>query len=300
MVESGAADVEEPQVRAQVERHAAEHAEEVVRRHEAGARARQHEPALGDGLEREPVEVGVLRHGGRESLAVLRPLRGIDDQEVGALRRRGRRERAQRVEHVAVAEVDLHAVRLRVAPADLEGLLVEVHRDHGRRRAARRRGDREAARVRHPVEDAPSLRDAGDQVAMVALVEEEAGLVAAGQVDEIARAALVHLDGAGVARRIAAEPLQDRGALVGARHDALDAERLLQHALELGEALEPADAEDRDRGDGPVLVDDEPREPVRLAVDHAPRVGHVGQPQRRRRAADWRRGPSRGATPRRA
>src|SRR4030095_14770166 len=78
----------------------------------------------------------------------------------------------------------VEAVALEVAARRLHRRPGEVDRRDARRRAERRR-DREAAGVGEDVQHAPSARERADPVAILALVEEEAGLLAGEHVDEV-------------------------------------------------------------------------------------------------------------------
>ncbi len=96
-----------------------------------------------------------------------------------------------------------------IAPRDLErGRRGVDERDAGR--AAVRGRHREAAAVGEEIEHAPARRQALHEIARVALIEIEAGLLAVDQVDLVAPAALADRDRAG--RRLAPERLPCRAA----------------------------------------------------------------------------------------
>src|SRR5262249_2631699 len=151
---------------------------------------------------------------------------------------------------------DVGGVEPRVALRRRERVLVEVDRGHVRG-AAPRGGEREAARVRHAVEDAAAARERGHERSVVALVEEEARLVAARGREEIADAALDALEGPDAGRGREPDPLGGGRAVVGARDHARRAHLLAEHALELLEPALPAEAVEGDGGEVAVAVDDE-------------------------------------------
>ena len=139
---------------------------------------------------------------------------------------------------------------------------------------------------------------------VLALVEEQAGLLPVAQVDPQADVALAHLDRAPAPRRGGRETTGSRPSRrphlrVVALHDALRLEELHERGDDLG--LGPLGGL-RERLDGEVVavaVDDERGEPVALAVDDAVRLcpgGHRRAPDER--ALDPRRARSRRAAPR--
>ena len=107
-------------------------------------------------------------------------------------------------------EVDADVVQVHVPLGHLDGLLVQVDAsDFGG--AGELSGDGEAAGVAAEIEDLESLGEGAEAAAVIALVAEEAGLVAFGEVDLLDHAEFLDLHEA-----------DGRFRDVG-RHDAFDA-----------------------------------------------------------------------------
>src|ERR1051326_5689659 len=159
---------------------------EEVERHVAGAGEVHHQPAGLDELEREEVDVLVAARGALDLAARLRERGRIADDEAEALFRL-----ADVGENVGDGEADVifERVQIVVFPRRFDGRRGDVDVLH-ERRAARRRVDAERAAVREEVEHAPSARVRAGEGAVVALIEEEAGLLSGGNVDVKAKAVL--------------------------------------------------------------------------------------------------------------
>src|SRR5262249_35818214 len=147
-----------------------------------------------------------------EPVARRRELRGGADDDVPELVRGPRL--LEEVERVRVDEADpglraREAVQLRVLARRRDRGLVEVDPRRLARVPEAAGGEREPARVAADVEDALPARELRERAAVVALVEEEARLVAARDVHGEADAVLVdrHEDGLPVGR-LRLEPLE--------------------------------------------------------------------------------------------
>ena len=177
-------------------------------------------------------------------------------------------------------EVDADVVEVGVPLGHLDGLLVEVDRGDFRG-AGELGGDGEAAGVAAEVEDLEALGEGAEAAAVVALVAEEAGLVAFGEVDLLDHAELLDLHEAdGRLRDVGRHDAFDaRDVRVDLDDLALGADGVVQDGDPAGEAAHHADRRDFDGKDVAEAVDDQAGEEVRVGVDHAVGVGVGVEPE---------------------
>src|SRR5688500_90017 len=202
MVGGGAEALDDLGLRAGVERRAGYDGLEELRRHPAGAGERGEQPARGEQLEREQVDVLVGARGVARLRRGRRELRRVEHHHVEA--RAAVAQGAKLAEHVGLDEIRL---------ARVQGIGSQVLARHFERRrraldradlgcAAGERGDREPARIAEAVEHRATGGEAAHSLAVFALVEEEAGLLALLDVDAEVQAVLDD----GAARRLAVSP----------------------------------------------------------------------------------------------
>src|SRR5262245_15972957 len=274
MVGGGAEALDELCVGAGVERGARDDRLEELGRHAAGAREGGEQAAGDEQLESEQVDVLV----GARGVARLRRGRGelgrIEDHHLEA--RAPVAQRAQLLEHVAVDELDLARVQRigrKVVARDLEGRRRALDGGDAPRAAGERR-DREAAGIREAVEHLAAGGELAHALAVLALIEEEAGLLPLLDVDAEIQAVFDDRAAGGVT--VAAREAHARGQGLELAHLGI---RALEDRLgrgELGErvqdrvspALHARGKELRDEHVG-VAVDDEPGQAVAFAVHQA-------------------------------
>ena len=167
-------------------------------------------------------------------------------------------------------EVDADVVQVHVPLGHLDGLLIKVDRGDFRG-AGQLGGDGEAAGVAAEVEDLEALGEGAEAAAVVALVAEEAGLVAFGEVDLLDHAEFLDLhETDGRLRDVGRHDAFDAGDVRVDLDDlALGADGVVQDGDPAGQA-----AHDRIRGyfdgeDVAEAVDDQAGQEVGVGVDHA-------------------------------
>ncbi|ABA48730.1 hypothetical protein BURPS1710b_0391 [Burkholderia pseudomallei 1710b] len=306
MIDARAEPLEDARVDLRVGRRARDDLLEQVHVDRAGARVREQQAARAQQLQAAQVDVLVRARRAIDAVARRRELRRIEHDQVEALAFVD--EAAQRLERVGVEPLrarGVEAVRGDVALRERERVARRIDR-HDPLRAALERREREAARVAEAVQHVAIARVLRDERAVLALVDVEARLVAVAHVDVIQHAVLVRDQRVG--RRVAREHagrlfepflFADRHvrALVdvraaGGRDERRDDRALpvldaRRHELadELAATLAVARRDRRGRaafgrarggvaGVGgasrrDVVIDDEPRQPVRLA-EHEP------------------------------
>ena len=170
---------------------------------QAGAGASQKDTARRDSLQGQPVHVAVFLEGQIDGLAVAGHFGGIEDHHVEAITRG--QHIAKPGEDVVLREGDAHLIQVGVLLGQLEGALVEIDADDLLGFAERLGVDGEAAGVAAQVEDAFACTEAGKILAVVALIDEEAGLVLAAGRDAEAHAVLRDRERSRRLRRAAVE-----------------------------------------------------------------------------------------------
>jgi len=171
MIGAGGETPDDGDAAAGVERGGEDHFLEEVERHVAAAGEGHHQAARLEQLHGEEVDVLVAARGAIDLAARLGKRGGVADDEVEALVRL-----ADVLEGVGDDEAGLEAVQLVVGARRLDGRRGDVDVLH-RRRAARRRVDAERAAVGEEVQRAAAAGQRASERAIVALVEEEAGLL---------------------------------------------------------------------------------------------------------------------------
>src|SRR5262245_25797099 len=285
MVGGGAEALDDLGVGAGVERGARDDRLEELGRNAARARERGEEASGGEQLEREQVDVLVGARGVARLRRRRRELGRIEDHhlEAGAAVAQG----SQLLEHVAVHEFD---------PAAIQRIGREVvARDFERRRRALdggdtpcapgERGDREAAGVGEAIEHLASRGELAHAMAVLALVEEEAGLLPLFHVD--AEVEAVFHDRA--ARGVAVAPREAHASWQGlefahlgvrAFEDRLGGGELRERVQDqVAPALDAGGEELRHQHVG-IAVDDQAGQAVGLTVHQAQRVGMAPRRQR--------------------
>jgi len=247
---------------------------------QAGTGAGHEEAAGGDELHGEDVEVVIFLQtlGFELFVAAVDELGRIAEDEVpGAA---VLLHLADPGERVGVHEVDADVVEVGVPLGHLDGLLVEVDRgDLGG--AGELGGDGEAAGVAAEVEDLEALGEGAEAAAVVALVAEEAGLMAFGEVDLLDHAELLDLHEAdGRLRDVGRHDAFDTGDVRVDLDDlALGADGVMQDGDPAGQAAHDADGGDLDGEDVAEAVDDQAGQEVGVGVDHAVGVGVGVEPE---------------------
>ena len=140
-------------------------------------RAGQEQTARGHRLQGQAVHVEVAFQGVIDLLAVARLLGGVEHHHVEQLL--GGDDVAQPGEQVGLHEAEPYLVEAGVLLRQGQGLLIQIDADDFLGSTQGLGIDREAARVAAQVEDAPAGAEGCQQAAIVALIEEEAGLVLA-------------------------------------------------------------------------------------------------------------------------
>jgi hypothetical protein len=140
---------------------------------------------------------------------------------------------------------------------------------------ARLGGDGEAARIAAQVEDLEAFGQGAETAAVVALVAEETGLVAFGEIDLLGHAELLDLhETDGRLRDVGRHDAFDAGHVRVDLDDlALGADGVVQDGDPAGQPAHDADRRDFDREDVAEAVDDQAGQKVGVGVDHAVGVG---------------------------
>jgi hypothetical protein len=136
-------------------------------------------------------------------------------------------------------------------------------------------GDGEAARIAAQVEDLEAFGQGAETAAVVALVAEETGLVAFGEIDLLGHAELLDLhETDGRLRDVGRHDAFDAGHVRVDLDDlALGADGVVQDGDPAGQPAHDADRRDFDREDVAEAVDDQAGQKVGVGVDHAVGVG---------------------------
>ena len=174
------------------------------------------------------------------------------------------------------------AVRVAVFPGERHGILVEVDASDLASPAAQEGIEPEAAGVAAKIEHRTIGAKPGQVAAVVALVAEEARLVAFLEMNPVANPMLVdgHAGwklgtGDGTARKVflLGDSLVDL-------HPEVPRRQVMRAPLQdRPDALIHSQAEDLDRQDVVVTIGDQTREPVALGMQHAIRVGLLVEPE---------------------
>ena len=263
---------------------AAEDGDEFVEGEEAGAGAGDEKAAGFDAGDGEFVEVEIFGAAFREFFLGVDELGGVEDDDVVLLLILN--ELAEVGEGVGVGGVEgflVDLVEVGVALGEGDGVFVEVDAGDVVGLAEGGGVDAEAAGVGAEVEDVFAFGEFGEVEAVVALVGEEAGLVAVGEVDLEADAVLgddggfavggaVFL-GAGGGVLSEDEAFVVLNALVGADKDVFDLEEFFEFGSDGFGAAEHGEVEEFDDGEVAEAVDDEAGEGIAFCVDDAVGVG---------------------------
>ena len=247
---------------------------EGLGRHEAGAGAGHEEAARGDELHGEHVEVVVFLEalGLELDVAAVDELGRVAEDQVPRLA--VLLHLADPGEGVGVDELDARVVQVGVPLGHLDGLLVEVDRgDLGG--PGELGGDGEPAGVAAQVEHPQALGEGAEAAAVIALVAEEARLVALGEVDLLDHAELLDLHEAdGRLRDVRRHDPLDAGDMRVHLDDlALGADGVVQDRDPAGEAAHDRVGRDLDREDVAQPVDDQAGKEVGVGVHDAVGVG---------------------------
>src|SRR5690606_34674954 len=187
VVRAGTGDLEHLHGAAGVERGPAQHVQELVLGHQAGAGEGGQQAAGLDHAQGQLVHVQVLLQRGDDLVAVAGHLGRVQHHGVVLLATGG--GLAQPREDVGLDELRAHVVQACIALGDLDHVLVDVDAgDLGRAAGGGVHG--EAAGVAAQVEHALAGHLAREPLAVLALVGEEAGLVRTGRVGAEADAVL--------------------------------------------------------------------------------------------------------------
>ena len=271
MVRTGAGHLQDLDRAAGEIRRAAQHVEELVLGHQAGAGERGEQAARLHHAQRQLVHVQVLLQRSDHLVAVAGHLRRVQDHHVVLLAAVG--GIAQPREDVGLDELRAHVVQARIALGDLDDVFIDVDADHVRG-ATRRRIHRETAGVAAQVEHALAFHLLAQPLAVLALVGEETGLVGTGRVGAELDAVLGdhRCFGGGIAVEVEAFLLLH--VLVGEAVEAAAGELLAQRVVDPLAVAEHAGGEELDHHQVAVAVDHQAGQAVAFAVHHAPGIGH--------------------------
>jgi len=238
----------------------------------AGARAGDKESAGGDEGNGELVEVGIFAHA-FFVFAAVDELGWIGEDEVPGASVID--HRADPGEGVGVGELDFRLVEVGVAFGHGDGVFVEIDGQHF---GGTGEGgvDGEAAVVAAEVEHAAVLGEGAEFPAVVALVAEEPGFVAGGEIDLVADPVFEDFHGAdGIRCHAAARgDAFDAGEFViDGDDDAFGFEAFVEDGQPIGQPLPCAEGGDFDGKDIVELVGDEAGEEIGVAVDGAVGIG---------------------------
>ena len=255
-----------------------DHLGEFARRHVMRAGGDEHEPAGRGQCRRQPRELAIGAQRRRLVAPRLGEGRrvGDDHAEAPALADHA----LQRLHRLGAlgAHARRHAVQCRGLHGGGERMLAAVEQCH-LRRPRHRAADAEAAGMAERVEHGGPPREARDTGAVLALVEEPAGLLATQQVDREAQAVLLHHRAGGVAgeqARFPGEALEPAHRAVVARDDAARGGQRCQRLDDQRRGGLHSRGIRLQRDHIPVAVHDEAGQPVGLGMDQAV-MGRVEQ-----------------------
>ncbi len=181
-------------------------------------------------------------------------------------------------------------VEIRIALGECDGVFVEIDGGHVCGGAEGGGVDAEAAGVAAEVEDVGAVGELGEVEAIVALVAEESGFVAVGEIDLESDFIFGDDDGLaisgafdlGTGGGVGADgkSLGSLDAFIGARDDFGDAEEFFELGADCVESAEHGEAEEFDDGAIAEAVDHDAWELIPFGVDDAIGVGEVVEAER--------------------
>ena len=285
MIRSRPQDLQQSQLPARSARGLEDQTQEGRQVDRSGAREAEQEATGRRAFDGQGVQVAVGLEPGFQVLSPAHDLVGIEDHQARAApssrspEARRRTQGAHRVEGVFVTEVDAELVFPCRAHGALEHGLVEI--DGGHASCTGAGGVQgEAAAVGAQVQHAAVARQSGRQAPIVALVAEPAGLVAVARTHHEPQLVLMNPGFTRIERGLLRlKALGSCGRRGDAMHDPQVWIELPEYPLDF---LAPAPEPERvmfDDQHRTQLVDHQPRQVVTFAVDDAPGIGHLVQPQ---------------------